>query len=688
LSGVPALNLSANDFSGALPSCFGESERLEIFDASRNRLSGALPATLGGARGLRVLRLNGNAFSGAIPAAWGELAALRLAARAPEEVSAKSGAQTESLEGLQTLDLSNNRLSGAIPASLGNLTALRELRLNDNELSGDAPSELARLQRLVALDARRNRLSDMPSLREIPRLDTLRLEGNRLQFDALERQFGGSARFFTYAPQTPVLPTLRDTVGVGDAPLLLRYALRGERNRYLWLRNGEALGKSLGASLGDSFGESGEWLIPALGAADTGVYVCRVSNTLLPDLTLESGAMRVDFTPPQEVPQTAIRLLSPEAGEVEVPRAPRFAWTSIAGATSYTLEVSLEEDFSAILARRTLAQSAEALKSGVVRAFAFEDSAAAFALPSLTRTRWRVRATNSRGDGAWSRGEFTTTAGDAALGVSAAHFGKVPLGDSARRFIALRNVSSRPVVVRSLALENADGAQSAKTPFRVVGRRISAQNNAPHAAPGGVAPLIFPLRLLPGENNAVEVEALFAPRLLSEARASIVAGYIFDDDSSASEQMQRFAARLTGRGGAVKLIPPKLDTLLVGLPTIAAAQAVNVSGAPVILRRLRFASSLRQAQGANAETPYALQFDGESGRLIEAGDTLALPLRAEARTTGALEADELLCEFMLGEEKPDTASAALRSFARLRASSDVVVRFGARVKPERAAPGR
>ena len=117
---VFGLSLYSNRLSGAIPSSLGGLTNLEQLWLSDNQLSGAVPSSLGGLTNLEELVLAGNRLSGAIPSSLG------------------------GLTNLEQLDLRNNQLSGAIPSSLGGLTSLTSLRLSGNQLSGAIPAALCR----------------------------------------------------------------------------------------------------------------------------------------------------------------------------------------------------------------------------------------------------------------------------------------------------------------------------------------------------------------------------------------------------------------------------------------------------------------------------------------------------------------------------------------------------------------
>jgi Leucine-rich repeat (LRR) protein len=96
-------------FEGAIALMIG-------IDLSANSFSGEIPSEIANLQGLRFLNLSRNHLSGCIPENIGELKLL------------------------ESLDCSWNELSGAIPSSMSKLLSLSSLNLSNNNLSGQIPT--------------------------------------------------------------------------------------------------------------------------------------------------------------------------------------------------------------------------------------------------------------------------------------------------------------------------------------------------------------------------------------------------------------------------------------------------------------------------------------------------------------------------------------------------------------------
>jgi Leucine-rich repeat (LRR) protein len=180
------LVLSGNALSGPVLATLGNArhDELLVVDMSGNHLTGSLPSSLGGLRGLLKLDLSNNLLQGRIPPELGGLSSLTLldlrnnslTGGLPQSVRAMVSLQDlllsnnplggslmrsgwEKLASLATLDLSNTGLVGTIPESMAALTGLRFLALDHNRLTGKVPARLAELPNIGALYLNGNNLT-------------------------------------------------------------------------------------------------------------------------------------------------------------------------------------------------------------------------------------------------------------------------------------------------------------------------------------------------------------------------------------------------------------------------------------------------------------------------------------------------------------------------------------------------
>lgn len=155
-----SLDLSGNRLSGALPASIGTLFGLQALWLERNDFTGPIPSELGRCSKLVELGLGAapdrqsrGGFNGTIPHTLANLSALVVLSLSYSNLVGPIPSWLgSSVSNMKVLDLSFNRLSGTIPSSLGNLTSLSTLSLIDNqELVGEVPAQLGSCKKLVSL---------------------------------------------------------------------------------------------------------------------------------------------------------------------------------------------------------------------------------------------------------------------------------------------------------------------------------------------------------------------------------------------------------------------------------------------------------------------------------------------------------------------------------------------------------
>lgn len=135
LPNITRLDLSFNNFSGPLP-VLPRMTSLRFLVLAYNQFSGDIPSEYGNLKGLQALDLSFNQLKGSIPQSLGNLTSLLW------------------------LMLANNSLTGEIPAELGNCSSLLWLNLANNQLSGKIPPELTNIGKNVTPTFLKNRQND------------------------------------------------------------------------------------------------------------------------------------------------------------------------------------------------------------------------------------------------------------------------------------------------------------------------------------------------------------------------------------------------------------------------------------------------------------------------------------------------------------------------------------------------
>ncbi|CAI5998373.1 unnamed protein product [Closterium sp. NIES-65] len=113
---LQSLGLSANKFSGAIPSSLGNCRQISAIDLSDNQFTGQIPGSIAGLPALSIFDVGQNKLSGVIPDFLGNF------------------------PNMMNLDLSNNQFYGVVPATFSKFgQTLRAVKLANNFLTGPLP---------------------------------------------------------------------------------------------------------------------------------------------------------------------------------------------------------------------------------------------------------------------------------------------------------------------------------------------------------------------------------------------------------------------------------------------------------------------------------------------------------------------------------------------------------------------
>lgn len=253
----------------------------------QNTLNGALPSAIGGLSALKKLTLRGNDLSGTIPTEIGELAALETLNLGENELVSPLPEGLASLNQLKTLFLDNNEFTGTIPDAIHQIPNLETLYLSNNQFSGAVPEKLAGVSTLRVLHLESNMLTDLPDFFQNgmgPPLSNLVVFDNLLTFEDLEPNVNVGG--FEYSPQANV-GEARTLSVTEDTPLLLQTQVGGTQNIYQWVKDGSVI---QGAN-------TDTYIVPSAGTGDAGEYILRVTNSLVPNITITSEPITVEVIP-------------------------------------------------------------------------------------------------------------------------------------------------------------------------------------------------------------------------------------------------------------------------------------------------------------------------------------------------------------------------------------------------------
>ena len=285
LGNIPNLEniyMSDNELTGELPIQLFLLQYLKTLSLEENKLTGQLPKELGNLKQLTTLGLGDNAFSGTIPDEIWELTGLTSLNLAQNNLTGSISPKIGKLLNLWFLQLQYNQFSGSVPVDIGKLIKLEHLWIFENMLSGNLPNEIRRLEKLTTFHAFNNQFQGFPDLSNLTRLNVLNIPFNNFTFEDIEPnmniifQSGGSG--FLYSPQAKIgeIETVNAPLGI---PYQLSIYCGGKNNRYQWFKNGVAV---------SAVQTTPGYVVNPVVSGNNGEFFCRVTNTIVPNLTIES----------------------------------------------------------------------------------------------------------------------------------------------------------------------------------------------------------------------------------------------------------------------------------------------------------------------------------------------------------------------------------------------------------------
>lgn len=276
---VSSINLFNNGLNGTIPHEIGSLSEMWYLNLSSNKLRDTIPGEIGNLIGLTSLNLSINELNGPIPIDIGNMTSLtsldmstnRLASSIPEEIG--------DLINLSTLDLGSCQLIDSIPASLGKLTNLITLDLRRNSLTGAVPEAINNLTALRTLKLDNNLLTLLPKL-NLPALIEAQFYLNYFQFDSFESNIeliNNPDLTLRFVTQRSII--FDNQIFEPGIDFTLTVSVKGENNRYQWFRNDVVV---------SDISTTPDYKITAPDSDDAGYYYCKVTNTVITDLELQT----------------------------------------------------------------------------------------------------------------------------------------------------------------------------------------------------------------------------------------------------------------------------------------------------------------------------------------------------------------------------------------------------------------
>jgi Leucine-rich repeat (LRR) protein len=274
-----------------------DSGRVRSIFLIRNNLTGSIPPAIGNLTDLRLLHLDRNNLEDSIPSQINNLIKLESLNLYHNKLTGELPPEIGNMTQLTHINLSKNSFTGTIPAEFGNLINIQRLNLAGNKLTGAVPPEIANLTNLILLDLHDNQLTDLPDLSSIKSLSQPRIEKNRFTFEDIEPNAGISS--IIYSPQDSIGIAQDTTIDPGSS-LTLSVTVGGTANHYQWTIDSTAIPGA----------DSSLYFIDSTSAKDEGEYICKITNTIAPLLTLYSRPVNVTIKDPVNNRQDSLALVT------------------------------------------------------------------------------------------------------------------------------------------------------------------------------------------------------------------------------------------------------------------------------------------------------------------------------------------------------------------------------------------
>jgi len=273
LSSLSDLDLSNNQLTGSIPSEIGKLSSLSGLDLSNNQLTGSIPSEIGKLSSLSDLDLADNQLTGSIPSEIGNLSLLHLLHLFNNQLKGSIPPDLGNLSSLFELDLSDNQLTGSIPPEIGNLHNLVILDLSNNQLAGSVPSELENLFALSQLSLNENCLDNLPNFTSNTPIWYLDISDNNFTFEDIEPNM--DIWEINYLPQSQVIGETQHVIIREKESYTLSVIVGGEHNQYQWYKDSTLISGATKAN----------YSINSISLTDTGGYHCRITNSIVNNLT-------------------------------------------------------------------------------------------------------------------------------------------------------------------------------------------------------------------------------------------------------------------------------------------------------------------------------------------------------------------------------------------------------------------
>lgn len=274
LASIPSLthlNLDGNIFTEEIPEALCQRD-LVVLNLSNNQFTGEIPDCLNQNGTLRQLFLEKNQLTGEIPT-------------------------TLFKEGIGIFKVSDNQLVGTMDDWVLKPSSLYNISLSNNQMSGDVNGTFFG-ENITTVEVNNNNFTGIENINENLEIRVLRIDGNKLFFDDLQK-LPIPIQTFEYNNQQNVNETEEMTINAGDDLFISMDEVGDDFTEYQWYLNDQTLNDQTTRNLN----------LHDVNMTDEGSYHCEATHIDFPDLILSRNSVVITVDQSNHNSETSIHEL-------------------------------------------------------------------------------------------------------------------------------------------------------------------------------------------------------------------------------------------------------------------------------------------------------------------------------------------------------------------------------------------
>ena len=181
---------------------------------------------------------------------------------------------------LNRFNVGSNDIAGSLPTSFGDLTSLTYLDLSRNDFTGALPAGMVNFNDLELAYFNYNAFTEaIPDLTGLANLTYFYIQNNSFHFGDFEDEFISYVGLtsFPYSNQAEIGE--EKIIEIDETGVTLEANVRGVHNAYQWYKNNSMIDGATSSS----------YVIENATAEDNGFYFCRITNSVVNNLTLQTA---------------------------------------------------------------------------------------------------------------------------------------------------------------------------------------------------------------------------------------------------------------------------------------------------------------------------------------------------------------------------------------------------------------